>query len=162
QLDAAQKSEMSVGFQAGYRTGDGKLVYTKVINHRLKIPAAESSAAKAADGENQTPVGTTGGGPQAAGTMPALARLLERADTHAWQEKLKVAKISYDEKAKQVTWLVEAKKDVRYFPDLNMRYEARFLDADDAVISTGTIQFKPAADFKKDERFRAYLKLQIG
>src|SRR5262249_16706698 len=94
QLDAAQKSEMSVGFQAGYGRGDGKLVYTKVINHRLKIPAAENSAAKAADGENQT----TGGGPQAVGTMPALARLLEKADTHAWQEKLNVAKISYDEK----------------------------------------------------------------
>src|SRR5262249_27523872 len=139
-LDRTPTSEVPIGFQVGVRNGDGKLAFTKLINHRIKIPSEADLPAKA----GATP---TGEGPR-------LARLAQNADAQVWQEKLKIVKAGFEEKSNEVTWLVEAKKDIGYYGELNRRYEARFVDADNAVINTVTIQFRPATDFKKGERFR--------
>ena len=89
----------------------------------------------------------------------ALVDLVKKADLKAWADIFSVLKTSTDPRNNQVVWLVEAQKDVSYPFDLSRHHLARFLDEEDAILSSVTIEFKPALDFKKGERFRAILKV---
>jgi hypothetical protein len=97
--------------------------------------------------------------PPSWGKEKSLIDLVKKADLQVWTDTLRVWKTSPDPAHHQVVWLVEAQKDLGYPFELSRHYMARFLDEEDAVLSSVIIEFKPALDFKKGERFRAILKV---
>jgi S1-C subfamily serine protease len=161
QVAATEKEEAAITFQIVYRNGDGKPSSTSPALYRIKPAAAETTAGAnpSGDGTPKGSVAAKNGDPRFPADAPPVARMAIGADTKAWDDMLKVVKSEYDAKSKQISWLVEAKKDVSHGANLRGHYTVRFLDEDGAVIQSGSIEFKPDSDFKKGERFRGFLKV---
>ncbi len=161
-LPVSERDPVSITFQASYRDGDGKRASTPAMPFRVQAKVEAPAPKPPADGDKKAETPGAAPGPKPAGDAPPLARLVQAADTKVWDSALMIVRISYDADKREVTWLVEARKDVGRFRDLNDHYVARFLDEDGAVIDSVTVEFRPPNDYKKGERFRAYVKVPAG